>query len=34
MWSNIKGKENILADAISHKYVLLYTLDARFLGFE
>ena len=29
-----QGKENIVADALSHKYVLLSTLDARFLGFE
>jgi hypothetical protein len=27
-------KENIVADALSHRYVLLSTLDARFLGFE
>jgi hypothetical protein len=29
-----QGKENIMAAALSHKYVLLSTLDARFLGFE
>jgi len=29
-----QGKENIVADALSHRYVLLSTLDARFLGFE
>jgi hypothetical protein len=29
-----QGKENIVADALSRKYVLLSTLDARFLGFE
>jgi hypothetical protein len=28
------GKENIVADALSCRYVLLSTLDARFLGFE
>jgi hypothetical protein len=28
------GKENIVADALSRKYVLFSTLDARFLGFE
>jgi hypothetical protein len=26
--------ENIVVDALSHKYVLLSTLDVRFLGFE
>jgi len=29
-----QGKENIVTDALSHRYVLLSTLDARFLGFE
>ena len=29
-----QGKENIMADALSRRYVLLSTLDARFLGFE
>ena len=29
-----QGKENIVVDALSHMYVLLSTLDARFLGFE
>jgi hypothetical protein len=29
-----QGKENIVADALSRNYVLLSTLDARFLGFE
>ena len=29
-----QGKENIMADALSHRYVLLSTLDARFVGFE
>jgi hypothetical protein len=29
-----QGKENIVVDALSRKYVLLSTLDARFLGFE
>jgi hypothetical protein len=29
-----QGKENIVADALSCRYVLLSTLDARFLGFE
>jgi hypothetical protein len=28
------GKENIVVDALSCRYVLLSTLDARFLGFE
>jgi len=27
-------KENIMVDALSRRYVLLSTLDARFLGFE
>jgi hypothetical protein len=27
-------KENIVIDALSRKFVLLSTLDARFLGFE
>jgi len=29
-----QGKENIMANALLHKYVLLSTLDAWFLGFE
>jgi hypothetical protein len=29
-----QGKENIVADALSRRYVLLSPLDARFLGFE
>jgi hypothetical protein len=29
-----EGKENIVADALSRRYVLLSTLDAIFLGFE
>ena len=29
-----QGKENIVVDALSCMYVLLSTLDARFLGFE
>ena len=29
-----QGKENIVADALSRRYVLLSTLHARFLGFE
>jgi hypothetical protein len=29
-----QGKENIVADALSCRYVLLSTLDARFLRFE
>ena len=29
-----QGKENIVADVLSRRYVLLSTLDARFLGFE
>jgi len=29
-----QGKENIVADALSRRYVLLSTLNARFLGFE
>jgi hypothetical protein len=29
-----QGKENIVADALSRRYVLLSTLGARFLGFE
>ncbi|KAL3598364.1 hypothetical protein D5086_006282 [Populus alba] len=29
-----QGKENIVADALSRRYVLLSTLDARFLRFE
>jgi hypothetical protein len=29
-----QGKENIVVDALSRRYVLLSTLDARFLGLE
>ena len=29
-----QGKENIVADALSIRYVLLSTLDAKLLGFE
>ncbi|KAF8116430.1 hypothetical protein N665_0018s0040 [Sinapis alba] len=29
-----QGKENIVADALSQRYVLLNTLDAKLLGFE
>ncbi|WZZ08421.1 hypothetical protein YC2023_094347 [Brassica napus] len=29
-----QGKENIVADALSRRYVLLNTLDAKLLGFE
>jgi hypothetical protein len=29
-----QGNEHIVADALSFKYVLLSTLNARFLGFE
>ena len=29
-----QGKENIIADALSQRYVLISTLDAKFLGFE
>jgi hypothetical protein len=29
-----QGKENIVVDTLSRRYVLLSTLDARFLGFE
>jgi len=29
-----QGKENIVVDTHSRKYILLSTLDARFLGFE
>ena len=29
-----QGKENIIADALAWRYVLISTLDAKFLGFE
>ena len=29
-----QGKENIIADALLWRYVLICTLDAKFLGFE
>ena len=29
-----KGKDNVVADALSRRYVLLTSLDARLLGFE
>ena len=29
-----QGKENIVADALSRRYVLIYTLDDKLLGFE
>ena len=29
-----QGKENIIADALSHKYVLLHTINTGLLGFE
>jgi hypothetical protein len=29
-----QGKENVVADAFSRKYVLLSTLDAKLLGFQ
>ena len=29
-----QGKENIIVDAISRRYVLMSTLDARLLGFQ
>ncbi|RDY14130.1 hypothetical protein CR513_00854, partial [Mucuna pruriens] len=29
-----KGKENVVADALCRRYVLLSTLDAKLLGFE
>ena len=35
MWSKYKqDKENIVADALSRRYVLLNSLDAKLLGFE
>ena len=29
-----KGKENIMVDALSRRYVLLNTMSTRLLGFE
>jgi hypothetical protein len=29
-----QGKKNIVADALSHRYVLLHTMNTRLLGFE
>ena len=29
-----QGKENIVVNALSHRYVLISTLDAQLLGFE
>ena len=28
------GKENVVVDALSRRYVLIFTLDAKLLGFE
>ena len=29
-----QGKENVVTDALSRRYALLFTLDAKLLGFE
>ena len=32
--NSLQVKENIIADALSRRYVLLSTIDAKLLGFE